>query len=178
VSKSSDSGVRSRVNPKLEAAQGKVAVNQRRYAEAVDHFSKAVLASPESAEYLTWLGWAKFLADKNDHAAAGGLLEKAASLNPNYVLPWIYLGRMSKMLGQQRRAIKYYEEALAIDPKNPEARTEMRLWEKRRDSSDRLKAVDSGKKKGEQFGGRSKLGEAVRGLAGRLFKKNKDGSSE
>jgi len=87
--RSSDSGVRSQVNPKLEAAQGKLAMNQKRYAEAVDHFSKAVLASPESAEYLTWLGWAKFLADWNDHATAGGLLENATALDPNYLWPWI-----------------------------------------------------------------------------------------
>ena len=171
----SDESRRSRINPKLESAQGKAAINKKRYAEAVGHYSKAVLAAPESAEYLASLGWARFLANRDDHIAAAGLLENAANKAPNYEWPWIYLGRMSKILGNKHRANEYFQEVLAIDPKNPEARSEVRLWEKRRDSSTHIKISDSagGSETGKRTGGERTLGEKIRGALGRVFRKKK-----
>jgi len=124
-------GGRGRVDPLKEAARGRMALRRKAYKEASNHFARAVLADPDSAEYLALLGRATFLADRERHDEAQKLLDKAAALDPNYEWTWVYMGQMAKMLDNEKRAMEHFRQALRINPNNSEAKIEVRVHERR-----------------------------------------------
>ena len=98
--------------------------------QAIAELRKAVELAPDEADYQTLLTWAEFCAASDKMSAAGptcAKLIKTIKKSPQAVLPRFYLGRVERMIGRDKEALKVFESVLNIDPEHPEAIAEVRV---------------------------------------------------
>ena len=48
-------------------------------------------------------------------------IERALTLNPNYLLAWRLAGAVSWMTGRHEKSIQYYERAMQLSPRDPQS---------------------------------------------------------
>lgn len=93
---------------------GNVLAREGRSAEAVELFTRALQALPESAELHTNLGVALWLADRPDEALSH--LRQASLLRSDLVLPHLHSGRLLRERGDRAASISAYEKVTKLDP--------------------------------------------------------------
>jgi tetratricopeptide (TPR) repeat protein len=101
---------------------------------AVMELTKACDLAPSEVDYRAALGWALFCAAANKaHAAvtARPMLERALVKSQRPELARFYLGRMERMLGRDREALRHFREVLTLVPDDLAAATEVRVLELR-----------------------------------------------
>ncbi|HVV84291.1 MAG TPA: DnaJ domain-containing protein, partial [Kofleriaceae bacterium] len=116
---------------------GEMAMRRQQAEIAVHEFHRAVELKPDEPDYLTLLGWALYVAARDKVAAvtvARAHLQKALTLKKETALPWLYLGRIARMEGEDDEASRAFRRALQISPTNSEAQAELRVVEARRRS--------------------------------------------
>ena len=103
---------------------------QRDYAEAEKKIREAVNMNPDEAAYLGALAWAGFLAAENKSPVLEEVknsLEVALKMNDKIPENYYYLGSVYKHTSDLRKAEKYFEKAIELDPDYIEAKREVRL---------------------------------------------------
>ncbi len=93
---------------------GAALVREKRYSQALLHFSEAIRVEPEYAEAYNNLGLA--LAGQGDAAAAVAQYQQAVQINPDYIGAHNNLGNALSDAGDPDSAIREYENALRLDP--------------------------------------------------------------
>jgi len=101
---------------------------------AIEELSRATELVPTDVDYQAMLAWAQFCnaADKTKLAdKTRKLLSHAVHKSPRPEVSQFYLGRMERMLGYDREALRHFHEVLGVQPRNAEAASEVRLLESR-----------------------------------------------
>ncbi len=119
----------------LEAEQhfhkANVMVRGRKYAEAVETIELAVKLKPDDVELKIHRAYFAFLAttSKREDAARRAAREIKDLLNvqDNLISGHLFLGRLYKVTDEVESAIKCFKKVLAMDEKNAEASSELRL---------------------------------------------------
>ena len=103
---------------------------QRDYGEAEKKIREAVNMNPDEAAYLGALAWTRFLAAENKSAVLEEVknsLEIALKMNDKIPENYYYLGSVYKYTNDLRKAERYFEKAIELDPDYIEAKREIRL---------------------------------------------------
>lgn len=103
---------------------------QRDYAEAEKKIREAVNMNPDEAAYLGALAWTRFLAAEDKSPVLEEVknsLEVALKMNDKIAENYYYLGSVYKYTNDLRKAEKYFEKAIELDPDYIEAKREVRL---------------------------------------------------
>lgn len=110
---------------------------------AVELFTQAQKLRPEHAWAYVGLGIA--LNNKQQYQAAAQHLEKAVQVEPNSVNAQFQLGQAAFKLGEQERALKCFEQVVALDPKfNPVVyKTLASIYVARQDAQGAARALES-----------------------------------
>jgi tetratricopeptide (TPR) repeat protein len=97
----------------------------RRFDEAIEEYTKALSLSPNEADIR--LRRAKAFAKKGFPSRALQELEQLKVESPNHIPTWIQLGLLHFSQGNMLDAELAWEGALALDPRNSEARSLIEL---------------------------------------------------
>lgn len=119
---------------KAAAKRGESALRREDMQAAVVELAKAVELVPFDADYAAMLAWARFCAatDRMKVAAESRkVLEKAVLKAAKPLVARLYLGRMERMLGRDRDALRHFQEILDEQPNHTDAAAEVRAIEQR-----------------------------------------------
>jgi len=123
------------LSPAMEAfRRGEMALRRDEPYEAFEHFQKANELQPNDVDFMAMLGWAKFCAATDKFAAAPEArkqLERATQRSQKPLTARFYLGRVERMLGRDREALRHFQIVLEEQPSHAEARAEVRVIEQR-----------------------------------------------
>ena len=118
---------------------------QRDYTEAEKKFREAVGMNPDEAAYSGALAWARFLAAENKKAVLEEVkssLEIALKMNDKIPENYYYLGSVYKYFNDLKKAERYFEKAIELDPDYIEAKREIRLINTRKTSAKNDKKIE------------------------------------
>jgi hypothetical protein len=107
-------------------------------AEAVIELGRACALDPTNVDYHAMLGWAQFCAARDKATIAPETrkaLDKAVRVSAKPVQARFLLGRVERMLGRDREALRHFQEVLALQENHPDAQAEIRVIEARLASS-------------------------------------------
>lgn len=123
------------VSPAIEAyRRGELALRRDQPHEAFEHFQKANELEPNNVDFLAMLGWAQFCASTDKLKAATDSrkhLERATQRSQKPLIARFFLGRMDRMLGRDREALRHFQIVLEEQPSHAEAKAEVRAIEAR-----------------------------------------------
>lgn len=101
---------------------------------AVLDLKKAVELVPNNVDYNALLGWALFCVADDKAAVAiesRKLLEKAVYKSQRPEVARFYLGRVERMLGRDKEALRHFQAVLDAQPDHRDASAEVRILEAR-----------------------------------------------
>jgi cytochrome c-type biogenesis protein CcmH/NrfG len=114
--------------------RGELAMKRDQPGEAILEYKTACDLNPHDVDYAAMLGWAKFCA-AGDKPAIGGetrkLLERAVFKSQRPERARFYLGRVERMLGRDKEALRHFQEVLDLKPNHADAASEIRAIEAR-----------------------------------------------
>ncbi len=124
--------------------EGQFALSQKRYPLAVERLGQAVALAPKNAEYQIKLATAMFKQldepgltwDDVERAA-----KRAAATGGENVDLLLLIGRAKTRRGDLDKALRYFQKALQLEPKNQECRREVRYAEQRLKSGEKKKTI-------------------------------------
>ncbi len=120
---------------RLEFFQGEARLRRRDYQRALVHFAKALEWDAEAGEYHAHYGWCLFLCHPKNEMMLEEAIEhvrRGAKLARDLEKPYLFLGRLYKVLGKMRPAERMFTRAVEIQPGCVDAMRELRLIEMRR----------------------------------------------
>ena len=115
-------------------ARGQSALRTEDLDTAVRELSRATELHPAEVDYFAMLAWARFCATSNKATVADDTrkaLGRAVLKSQKPELARFYLGRVERMLGRDREALRHFNEVLDLQPRNAEAASEKRILELR-----------------------------------------------
>ncbi len=122
----------------VEAQKGELALHDRRYEDAAQHFHKAISLNPDDATYFFSLGLALYHQlgegpglDEEALRGARRQFQKAIKLDAQYDQPWLYLGYLDKRAGDLKEALHKFKTAAKLNPQNTLAASEIRHLSRR-----------------------------------------------
>ena len=134
------SPVSSRVSTDIAVAaeaafkRGELAMKRDQPGEAILEYKAALDLNPHDVDYAGMLAWAKFCA-AGDKPGIGAetrkILERAVFKSQRPERARFYLGRVERMLGRDKEALRHFMEVLDIKPNHAEAASEIRAIEAR-----------------------------------------------
>jgi len=101
---------------------------------AVMDLKKAIELVPNNVDYNALLGWALFCAADDKIAVAAEsrkLLEKAVYKSQQPEVARFYLGRVERILGRDKEALRHFHAVLDVHPNHRDASAEVRVLEAR-----------------------------------------------
>jgi hypothetical protein len=114
--------------------RGESAMKRDQPGEAILEFKAACDLNPQEVDYAGMLAWAKFCA-AGDKPAIGAetrkILERAVFKSHRPERARFYLGRVERMLGRDKEALRHFQEVLDIKPNHADAAAEIRAIEAR-----------------------------------------------
>ena len=123
------------LTPAMEAfRRGESALRRDEPHEAFVHFQKANELQPNDVDFMAMLGWAQFCAATDKFQAAPEArkqLERATQRSSKPLVARFLLGRVERMLGRDREALRQFQVVLEEQPSHAEARAEVRVIEAR-----------------------------------------------
>jgi curved DNA-binding protein CbpA len=114
--------------------KGEMALKRDDLGTALAELAKAVELNPEEADFAATQAWAVFCATPEKSTIARqtrAALEKAIQRSPKSITPRFYLGRVHRMLGNDKEALDVFRNVLADKPHHHEAQSEIRAIETR-----------------------------------------------
>jgi cytochrome c-type biogenesis protein CcmH/NrfG len=102
--------------------------------EAVAELARAVELAPNEVDYAATLAWARFCHAKDKQALAQATREalgKAIRKSQAPEAARFYLGRVERMLGRDKEALRHFQQVLEAQPRHADAAAEIRVIEKR-----------------------------------------------
>jgi tetratricopeptide (TPR) repeat protein len=130
------SAQRGGTDPVALARQGSTALDEKRFADALDAFIQAAKLLPRDASVCLGAGVAAYMLGQNDQAEAW--LQRALKLDPGYVQAAQWLGELQYREGRLKEAIATYEGALTRAPNARELEERLAAWRKETDLQDRF----------------------------------------
>jgi tetratricopeptide (TPR) repeat protein len=114
--------------------RGELAMKRDQPGEAILEFKAALDLNPHDVDYAGMLAWAKFCA-AGDKPGIGvetrKSLERAVFKSQRPERARFYLGRVERMLGRDKEALRHFQEVLDLKPNHAEAASEVRAIEAR-----------------------------------------------
>jgi tetratricopeptide (TPR) repeat protein len=113
-------------------------IQRRAYQEALMHFGKALELNPDDGEYYAHYGWCVYLCNPDSPSMVEEAIEhvkRGAQLANDREKPFLFLGRLYKVIGEIDYAEKMFTRAVQIQPDCVEAMRELRLINLRREKS-------------------------------------------
>jgi tetratricopeptide (TPR) repeat protein len=114
--------------------RGELAMKRDQPGEAILEFKAACDLNPQEIDYVGMLAWAKFCA-AGDKPAIGAetrkTLERVAYKSNRPERARFYLGRVERMLGRDREALRHFQEVVDLKPNHADAQSEIRAIEAR-----------------------------------------------
>jgi curved DNA-binding protein CbpA len=113
--------------------EGTLLVKARRYDEAIPKFVEAMKLNPEEAEFGMWKAWCDFLlvAEKKKlFNASVAIIEGGLKRNPRCAQGYLFLGQMSKIMGELDVAEKHLKRGLGVAPENSDLQRELKYLRK------------------------------------------------
>lgn len=127
-----------KVDAKTAAEQafqrGQSALRDNEVELAIDELLKANELVPTDIDYQAMLAWAQFCGaiDKTRIAEkTRKVLNHAILKSPKPEISRMLLGRVERMLGRDREALRHFQEVLELQPRNSDAASEIRSIEAR-----------------------------------------------
>ncbi len=120
--------------------KGEAALRRDQIPQAIKELELAVSLSPDEADFQALLAWAKFCASPDKSVVAQATrraLTSAIERSPNAVTARFYLGRVERMLGKDKEALRLFEEVLEVAPGHAEATAEIRVLQSRLGGNDK-----------------------------------------
>lgn len=114
--------------------RGEIALDDNALDRAIAELTRAVELAPGEIHYEAVLAWARFCAAADKHAIADatrGVLAKAILRSKVPEAAHFYLGRVERMLGREREALRRFKAVLELRPDHREAASEVRVLEAR-----------------------------------------------
>ena len=114
--------------------RGESALRRDVPAEAVIEFGRACALDPNNVDFHAMLGWAQFCAARDKETIAPETrkaLERAIQRSPKPVHARFLLGRVERMLGRDREALRHFHEVIEATPSHAEAAAEIRAIDAR-----------------------------------------------
>lgn len=111
-------------------AVGHSALQTRDFAAAREAFAAAVERAGDDPRPFVQLGWARFLEAGHDAPAVKPAIkevQRALKIQPEFDTAWLYIGKIERMAGDKQAAEDALRKAIAINPNNAEAQSELRL---------------------------------------------------
>jgi CheY-like chemotaxis protein len=127
---------RSALEAEMEFQTGEARLRQRDYEGALACFGAALTGFPEEGEYHALYGWCLYLCNPDDTVMVQEAIEhvkRGVKLAHDREKPYLYLGRLYKVIGRGAAAEKMFTRALEISPECVEALRELRLINLRRE---------------------------------------------
>jgi tetratricopeptide (TPR) repeat protein len=121
------------------ARRGTAAIEQRRFGEALDAFTKAIALQPDNPTLCFGAGVAAFMLGQDD--AAQTRFECALSLNPDYLEAAVWLGDLHYRAGRLSEAIAIYKMALRRSARRNDLEAQLATWSKEQELHDRFHEV-------------------------------------
>ncbi|MGH0033601.1 MAG: response regulator [Myxococcota bacterium] len=126
------------LDAEIEFQKGESNLRSRDYEIALRYFGAALSKYPEEGEYHSHYGWCLHLCHPDDPTIAQEAIEHAkrgAKLARDREKPYLFLGRLYKVVGKAGMAEKMFTRAVQIRPDCVEALRELRLINLRREKS-------------------------------------------
>ncbi|GAC1339477.1 MAG: hypothetical protein NVSMB23_08550 [Myxococcales bacterium] len=114
--------------------RAEILIKARKYQEGLALLDEALELNDAEAEFHAWHGYAKFLLSKDRKAAYADCVaecKRAIKLLDVCVPAHLFLGHMSKAIGELKTAEAAYHRVLDLDGKNIEAQRELRMMGKK-----------------------------------------------
>ncbi len=124
------------VSAEVDFQQGEMMLRQRDYERALGHFARAREARPRDGEYLAHYAWCFYLCNPDNATVVQEALahmKRAVKLARDQEKPYLFLGRLCKVVGDGRGAEAMFTRAVQIKPDCVEAMRELRLINMRKD---------------------------------------------
>lgn len=118
--------------------KGSGLMQKRAYEEALMHFGKALEGNDQDGEYHAYYGWCLYLCHPDSSTMVEEAIEhvkRGAGIAPNQEKPFLFLGRLYKVMGKVQSAERMFTRAIQIQPECVEALRELRLINLRREKS-------------------------------------------
>jgi tetratricopeptide (TPR) repeat protein len=119
---------RSAQDPIALARAGTTAIENQRFGDALEAFTRAAALQPGDASLCFGAGVAAFMLGQNDVAQAR--FERALALNPDYLTAAQWLGDLHYRAGRLQAAISVYETARQRSPAARELQEQLATWRK------------------------------------------------
>jgi tetratricopeptide (TPR) repeat protein len=132
---------RSAQDPIALARIGTAAIENQRFGDALEAFTRAAALQPGDASLCFGAGVAAFMLGQNDVAQAR--FERALALNPDYVTAAEWLGDLHYRAGRLHEAISVYETARQRSPAARELQEQLATWRKEQELQSRFHEVRS-----------------------------------
>ncbi|HET7499656.1 MAG TPA: DUF4388 domain-containing protein [Kofleriaceae bacterium] len=114
--------------------RGELAMKRDQPGEAILEYKAALDLNPNDVDYAGMLAWAKFCAAGDKAAIAVDTrktLERAVFKSHRPERARFYLGRVERMLGRDKEALRHFLEVLELKPNHADAASEVRAIEAR-----------------------------------------------
>ena len=114
--------------------RGESALRRDAPAEAVAEFGRACALDPNNVDFHAMLGWAQFCAARDKETIAPETrkaLERAIQRSAKPVHARFLLGRVERILGRDREALRHFHEVIEATPSHAEAAAEIRAIDAR-----------------------------------------------
>ena len=114
--------------------RAEIMIKARKYQEGLDLIEKAISMNDQEAEFYAWRGYARFLLAQDRKSAyedAANDCKKAIKMVDKCLPAHLFLGHMSKVVGELKLAQRCYQKVLDLEPKHVEAQRELRLMGKK-----------------------------------------------
>jgi tetratricopeptide (TPR) repeat protein len=113
-------------DPSALARKGTAAIENQRFGEALEAFTRAAALEPGDASFCFGAGVAAFMLGQD--ALAQSRFECALALNPAYLPAATWLGDLHYRAGRIEEAISIYETARRHAPDRPELQKQLAIW--------------------------------------------------
>jgi tetratricopeptide (TPR) repeat protein len=110
--------------------RAEIMIKARKYQEGLELIEKAISMNDQEAEFYAWRGYAKFLLAqdrKSVYEQTAADCKKAIKMVDKCVPAHLFLGHMSKVVGDLKLAKRCYQKVLELEPNHIEAQRELRL---------------------------------------------------
>ncbi|OGP07588.1 MAG: hypothetical protein A3G39_01205 [Deltaproteobacteria bacterium RIFCSPLOWO2_12_FULL_43_16] len=124
------------MNAELQFQKGKIALSRKDYKSAKESFEWAIKLNSGEEEYKSYLGWTIFNISPKDAAEvskAKEMIQDAISSNPKQDKAYYFLGVIYRVEGKLNEAEASFNKAIQKNPNIPEAVSELRLIQMRKE---------------------------------------------
>ncbi len=147
--RASERMMRNVLDSAVEFQKAEVLMRKRDFPQAMNMLRSALNKNPGESDYLALYAWLLNLMNPSEPAPFDDMirsLDKALQDNPRNERAHYYKGVILKRMRRDKEAVRHFQKAIEINPRNVDAAREVRIAEMRRDSNPPPAAGPAGNK--------------------------------